>query len=577
MQIQIDNYYFGLLELTLKTWLLKSHSVGASAKSRSSLSNAMVLKCFDAFVMIQNVEILHGKEVVSFIKDNINYRVHVKSIITPFEYSQCVKLTASEERICTESMRRSIKDIINVYSQQNSSESSIKSLVVFSVYPCTHIDKDWETYLNMIKPFVNIFNQEYDYRFTNNVPGCLYICEINERTDELDKIASEYTYSIKSLIDGNSSTNRKDENSIKKYKIKRHPILENIRKEMIENNSKILFEDLQELFQKRFIAELKNNYPEITEDEENLIIDKFESKGSGAKKAHLLLTTVNEKSRVYYRPNIQDNYSLYNLFYYTDDVQPYKRNKYLKAFYLENKEINDDLKVYYEKGTKGEEPKYELVKDLRKQNKVIDMRKTHFGILASIDWNSNNWEKYPTSEDIVNSDFTYVREHEHTFTYLNFGHKKYSGLSEGEYEALIPHFWSELPSKENSKYVNVVFIKSKNYNDKKTYIVGLYAFPRFEKKQKLVQSEDRVETIDINLISKKEDILLLEKFLDISDDEILKKILPQGKQEGKRKYNYLTSDNVRSILDLISASNPDMIELKSSSGIKYRLLKSLPS
>ena len=203
------------------------------------------------------------------------------------------------------------------------------------------------------------------------------------------------------------------------------------------------------------------------------------------------------------------------------------------------------------------------------------MKNKNFGILASIDWNSNNWTKYPTQEDLDNSDFEYVKKHNHTFTYLNFAHKNIPGLIEGEYEALIPHFWSELPSPENSRYVNVVFIKSKNYHDGRTYIVGLYAFPKFVKKQKIVHREDRTETIDVNLISKKEDILLLNIPLDISEEKIILNILPKGKKEGKMKYNYLTGENVKKILDLIRDANPEMIELKSINGIKGRLLRGL--
>ena len=204
------------------------------------------------------------------------------------------------------------------------------------------------------------------------------------------------------------------------------------------------------------------------------------------------------------------------------------------------------------------------------------MKNKHFGILASIDWNSNNWKQYPTHEDLQNSNFGYVKEHNHTFSYLNFAHKDLPGLIDGEYEALIPHFWSDLPSPENCRYVKVVFIKSKNYHDGKTYIVGLYAFPKFIKRKKIVQLGDRVETIDVNLISKKEDILLLDTPLDITEEITLKNILPKGKKAGKMNYNYLTSENVKKILDLIRDDNSEMIELKSINGIKGRLLKVLP-
>jgi 5-methylcytosine-specific restriction protein A len=202
--------------------------------------------------------------------------------------------------------------------------------------------------------------------------------------------------------------------------------------------------------------------------------------------------------------------------------------------------------------------------------------KKNFGILASIDWNSNKWKKYPTPEDIENSKFGYVKKENHTYTYLNFAHKELPGLKEGEYEALIPHFWSELPSIENRLFVNVVFIKSKNYIDGRTYIVGLYAFPRFENLMKNVNTLEKNEVIEVNLISRKEDILLLDNPVDITESSVIEQILPKGKKAGKMNYNYLTSDNVKKILDLLRHANPEMIELKSINGIKARLLKVLP-
>ena len=201
----------------------------------------------------------------------------------------------------------------------------------------------------------------------------------------------------------------------------------------------------------------------------------------------------------------------------------------------------------------------------------------NYGILASIDWNSNNWRDYPTNNDFENVDYEYVNEKKHTFTYLNFAHDLYNGIKIDEYEALIPHFWKNLPSYEESKNVIVVFIKSLNYKNKKTYIVGFYAFPRFEKLRKQVITNTRNEIIDVNLISQKKDIVYLESPVDISDEIVWKKILPNGKSPGKMKYNYLTNQNVKNILDIIRNQNNQMKELISINGIKKRILDSLPN
>jgi hypothetical protein len=81
------------------------------------------------------------------------------------------------------------------------------------------------------------------------------------------------------------------------------------------------------------------------------------------------LTTVNEKHRLHYRPNIKNNYSLYNLFYYTEE-NPRWNKKFVKAFDINNPEISDNIKVYFEKSKiKNEEPKFEYVGELRENNR----------------------------------------------------------------------------------------------------------------------------------------------------------------------------------------------------------------
>lgn len=204
-------------------------------------------------------------------------------------------------------------------------------------------------------------------------------------------------------------------------------------------------------------------------------------------------------------------------------------------------------------------------------------KKINYGILASIDWNSNRWKNYPTDDDLLNSSYDYVLQNNHTFTYLNFAVDEVPGLKEDQYEAFIPFFWPEPPSIENRKYVNVIFVKSKNYLDNKTYIIGLYAFPEFIKQRKNINFNGRTEVIAVNIAAKKADILLLDNFVDITNSELINKILPKGKKAGKMNFNYLTSTNVKNILDLLRKQNPDMMELKLINGIKGRLLKSLPN
>jgi len=90
------------------------------------------------------------------------------------------------------------------------------------------------------------------------------------------------------------------------------------------------------------------------------------------------------------------------------------------------------------------------------------MTEKNFGILASIDWNSNKWQDLATEEDLLNSNFGYVVENGLTFTSLNFAHDIYKSDENSFYRGLLPHLWSRMPDKEKSRYVQIVFIKSYN-------------------------------------------------------------------------------------------------------------------
>ena len=81
----------------------------------------------------------------------------------------------------------------------------------------------------------------------------------------------------------------------------------------------------------------------------------------------------------------------------------------------------------------------------------------NYGILASLDWNSNKWQDLPTSEDLKNSKFSYVVEHKVSFTALNFAQDLYSPIEGDNYYGLVPHLWSKTLDKEKSKYVKAVF------------------------------------------------------------------------------------------------------------------------
>ena len=200
------------------------------------------------------------------------------------------------------------------------------------------------------------------------------------------------------------------------------------------------------------------------------------------------------------------------------------------------------------------------------------MEEKKFGILASVDWNSHKWQDASTSEDLNNSNFGFVAEFGITYTSLNFGHEKYPPDKDGFYQGLLPQLWSRMPDKEKSRYVEIVFIKSQNWEDKQNYLVGFYAFPKFQKGKKPSPIESFPYDFEVNVKSLPKDIHLLENYINLTSHPNLKKFLPKDKELGKQGYNYLTKENLFSILDNMTTLNPDDKKL---SGIKLRLITSI--
>ena len=359
----IDQYYFTILESTLKKWLSSSISVSAFAKSRSEFTNGMILKILDDFPFIENGIINHRSNTVTFTNAAIEYNLIVKTVATPFEYPQCIRLSNNEYENCRVNLIKSIEDVVSTY-EKNTNNSFSRTFLVYAVFPCTHNDKEWEPFLKRIKPFVKTSSQLHDFRFINNLPGSIYIGEINRKSPDLDALMADTPFRLQPMLN-NIEKNEKEKNKIERFKINRQNILEDIQKEMIKNDSTYSFDELQELFEERYKFELKTNYPKIKDEEMKRIINKFQSNGSGAKRAHILLTTVNEKHRAHYRPNIKNNYSLYNLFYYVDENNRLNK-KFVKAFDINNPEISDDIKVYFETSKKdSEERPFEFLGEIR--------------------------------------------------------------------------------------------------------------------------------------------------------------------------------------------------------------------
>lgn len=198
------------------------------------------------------------------------------------------------------------------------------------------------------------------------------------------------------------------------------------------------------------------------------------------------------------------------------------------------------------------------------------MKKRNFGILTSISWNSRNWTGPATNEDIQMSNYSWVKENKRMAEDLNFAHDLYPPEVDGYFIGYTPML-DRSPSREESKYVEIVFFKSLNYHLKEIYIVGFYAFPEFGRYVRNANHDIYKKYQDIsNIKSKPEHIVFLKHPILISDHIVTScQYLPPGKKLGQQGFNYLNYDNVMRILDKASSLNPTDSKLKN---IKYKFL-----
>ena len=196
----------------------------------------------------------------------------------------------------------------------------------------------------------------------------------------------------------------------------------------------------------------------------------------------------------------------------------------------------------------------------------------NFGILTSIDWNSNDWKEQATEEDLNHSNLGAVIDNGFSHSSLNFAHEKYPANDKGYYFGQLPQMWAKMPDKEKARHVEVVFIKAQDWSDEQNYIVGFYAFPIFEKSKQPSPIPSIEMDFELNVKALPKDIHLLDNYINLSSSQDLQKFLPKGKGLGKQGYNYLSKENVFKILDKMTESNP---EDKKLSGVKYHLITSI--
>ncbi len=195
-----------------------------------------------------------------------------------------------------------------------------------------------------------------------------------------------------------------------------------------------------------------------------------------------------------------------------------------------------------------------------------------YGILAAVDWNSHDWQGPSTPDDLDHANFNFVKEQDITYTSLNFGHLVFPAEESGYYRGFLPHLFSKSPDAEKSKHLAVVFIKSKDWHDGNTYLVGFYAFPVFKKERISSPTAEIAHDIETNIKSLTKHIHLLQNRINLSAHTEATKFLPNDKKPGKMGYNYMNRINVEKLLDVITAQNPDDKKLSS---IKLNILRAL--
>ena len=194
------------------------------------------------------------------------------------------------------------------------------------------------------------------------------------------------------------------------------------------------------------------------------------------------------------------------------------------------------------------------------------------GILAAQDWNSHQWQERSTKEDLENTNFGFEGSDVINATDLNFGHEQYPADEHGYYFGVLPQFNTKAPDRAKVKDVKIVFLKSKNWQDGETYLVGFYALPLFVKGSRPLPFEDIAVEADHHMKALQKDIHLLEQPVSLNDNKHLKGFVPKGKDLSKQAINFLSREQVLKIMDEISLVNTQDNKYKS---IKFRMMKAL--
>lgn len=314
-----------------RTWLKASFGAACFASQRLSLDSAMKVELIDRLSLV--FDSMLPKEIPSGIhlKENDTF-ISVKTIPTHFDYKNCI-----DNKYLNLNIEQNLDELF--YNAREVSNVNNKYFVAL-VYPCTNNDIEWQNNLEVLKKNTKDNLSSVDFRFSNNIPGCLYIGEFNN-TKNIQSSKKPAHLNLNELQKGSYSK-----------------ILKDISDRLIKDDEEIEFFKLQEMFEEQVINELIKLNPSSSKEQikKSRLIEKFDSHGTGAKKAQILLHTINEKNRIHYRPNIE-KHSDYNLFYYCEEnfsSMPIKNRK-IKGYDRNDKRVAHINIVFGKKNDRREE------------------------------------------------------------------------------------------------------------------------------------------------------------------------------------------------------------------------------
>jgi len=561
----------------ISTWLVESRGIETYCEKRVKFDDAVKAELLNK-LKISGIDLFPIANSPYLSSSNGKTIVIVKTLNTNFKYYPCVDYDSEElEKVYGIDLEMEITDLLKWMSQVGNHIID-ESYVLFIVFPTTHNDKSWEPQYLEIEKYFEGGLQYFDFRFSNNAPGTLYFGKIDISETGVKKFEDLVFNHYKKL---SLPYSVKKEDLITRVKLKTGTylqILKSIKEELIIKNDEITVSELQQIFENKVKNKLIEENEEITAQELESYLKVFDSKGTGAKKAQILLTTVNEKNRIHYRNTI-DPESEFNLFVYTDEkpeeVKFLKRK--IKAFSLDDTTINN-IKIMYSLKKKElstisvQELKNKLSNNKQKlditnlnQIKMQVKKEKNRGIIVRVDWNEFKWEKPTNNIDQLN--FGYAIENNISHTAFNFAHEIFPCSNDGYWQGLIPAFHSKTPNKEDINNIEIIFLVS-NF-EHKDYLIGFYAFPKFGKGKRNVLIPNFENYDLVNIAALPENILRLESYIDVN---LLNQRRALGEKEiSNQGFTYLNSSNIGYILDKCTELSPS----KKLSSIKLKILKKL--